>query len=245
MPNPNRGVNPLATFPGSDWLYARKRIIGLCPNPNRGFNPLASRRKPLPFELFRKHSKLFNMTLQTGGLSRLRQHRINIPGARYFITCVTKNRKTGLAHDTLWAALLALCKSSEANFLAIVCMPDHLHTLFVLPQNRSAGEIVRTLKGPLSPYLRSEQLCWQKNFFEHRLRENEASEPYLRYMLCNPYQAQLIDQNVVWPYWKILGADAHWFIDKFPTQRPQVEWISDSAPWEATGTVNHGTKHRT
>ena len=28
--NPNRGVNPLATFPCSDWLYARKRIIGLC-----------------------------------------------------------------------------------------------------------------------------------------------------------------------------------------------------------------------
>ena len=111
-------------------------------------------------------------------------------------------------------------------------MPDHFHALFVLPRDTTLGSIVRTLKGPLTPPIRKRNLHWQKNFFEHRLRENETTDPYLRYMLCNPYRAQLLATNEVWPYWKILSNDAQWFVDKFPKQRPEPEWLALQAPWE-------------
>ena len=160
------------------------------------------------------------MPLRTDGISQLRKNRISISGARYFITCVTKDRQAGLTTDTIWTQRLQLCRSSEANFYAVVCMPDHFHALFVLPSDTTPGAIARSLKGPLTPYLRKENLSWQKNFFEHRLRETDETEPYLRYMLCNPYRAQLISNHEVWPYWKILSENAQWFVDKFPKQRP-------------------------
>ena len=172
------------------------------------------------------------MSFPAQGLSQLRKNRIRIPGARYFITCVTQDRKTGLTTDTIWAELLRRCATSGADFLAIVCMPDHVHALFVLPAETNPGEIVRSVKGPLTPVLRRAQLSWQKNFFEHRLRANEDTEPYLRYMLCNPYRAQLIANHARWPYWKILSESAQWFIEKFPTQRPEAEWLLQTAPWQ-------------
>ena len=172
------------------------------------------------------------MPLRTDGISQLRMHRISIPGARYFITCVTKDRHSGLTTPLIWSKLLHHCQLSEADFHAVVCMPDHFHALFVLPRDTTPGSIVRTLKGPLTPPIRKRNLHWQKNFFEHRLRENETTDPYLRYMLCNPYRAQLLATNEVWPYWKILSNDAQWFVDKFPKQRPEPEWLALQAPWK-------------
>ena len=172
------------------------------------------------------------MPIRTDGISQLRKHRISVPHARYFITCVTIERQSGLLTNSIWTQLLQLCFSSEADFQAVVCMPDHFHALFVLPPDTTPGAIIRKLKGPLTPRLRKKNLQWQKNFFEHRLRENEATDPYLRYMLSNPYRAQLIATDESWPYWKVLSENAQWFIDKYPKQRPEPEWLGLPAPWE-------------
>jgi len=98
------------------------------------------------------------MPLRTDGISQLRMHRISIPGARYFITCVTKDRHSGLTTPLIWSKLLHHCRLSEADFQAVVCMPDHFHALFVLPRDTTPGSIVRTLKGPLTPPIRKRNL---------------------------------------------------------------------------------------
>ena len=167
------------------------------------------------------------------GLSELRKGRIAIPGARYFVTAVTRDRRCGLACFPLWAKLLELAARNGADIWAMVLMPDHFHALFVLPEQIEPGDVVRTLKGPLVPIMRERQLSWQKNYFEHRLRPEEESEPYLRYMMSNPYRADLLRQEEQWPYWAVTSRQAKWFIEKYPKQRPEVEWLEMDKPWEA------------
>ena len=83
----------------------------------------------------------------------------------------------------------------------------------------------------MTPVMRSTGIRWQKNYFEHRLRESEETEPYLRYMLSNPYRAQLVEITEAWPYWAVTSESAEWFINKFPNQFPEPEWITVAAPW--------------
>lgn len=167
------------------------------------------------------------------GLSELRKNRIAVPGARYFVTAVTHDRNTGLACMPVWAKLLELVCRNEADIWAMVLMPDHLHVFFVLPEESTPGEVVRALKGPTAQLMRSLKLAWQKNYFEHRLRPHEESEPYLRYMLSNPYRADLIRQDENWPYWAVTSPRARWFIEKYPKQRPEPEWLETNKPWES------------
>lgn len=139
------------------------------------------------------------MAIPEKGISTLRRNRIDQAGARYFITAVTRNRKVGLANDEIWKCCIDIIESGVAEIYAVVLMPDHLHLLFELPSDSAPGDIVRSLKGPLSPRLRKHGLAWQKNYFERRLRETESTERYLRYMLSNPYRAGLIDHDSIWP----------------------------------------------
>ncbi|TVP78383.1 MAG: hypothetical protein EA353_08500 [Puniceicoccaceae bacterium] len=171
------------------------------------------------------------MQTKAKGLSSLRKGRIAVPGARYFITVVTKNRCLGLDRFSNWSRLLELAAQNTAVIWALVLMPDHFHALFVLPQETTPGDVVRGLKGPLTVDLRNQNLGWQRNYFEHRLRADEAGEPYLRYMLANPYRAGLVALDARWPFWAITSPNARWFIDKFPKQLPEPEWLAMECPW--------------
>ncbi len=166
------------------------------------------------------------------GLSRLRKNRIAVSGARYFVTAVTDKRKQGLDYYPIWAKFLELICRNPADIIALVAMPDHLHLLFVLPADSTPGCMVRSIKGPMTPVLRREKLSWQENYFEHRLRPEEESEPYLRYMLANPYRANLVKIDEPWPFWAITSPSATWFLEKYPKQRPEPEWLRIGRPWE-------------
>ncbi|MFP4204070.1 MAG: transposase [Opitutales bacterium] len=158
-----------------------------------------------------------------------------VPCARYFITAVSEKRREGLACFRVWAKLLELASLNEADVWGMVLMPDHFHALFVLPDTNTPSDVVRALKGPATPTLRDLGLAWQRNYFEHRLRSVEESEPYLRYMLANPYRAGIADIGVRWPFWSVISPNARWFIEKFPKQIPEPEWLDIEQPWETYG----------
>jgi len=170
-----------------------------------------------------------------GQLSALRKGRVSIAGARYFVTVVTSDRQHGLNRYELWSKFLELAARDAADVWAAVFLPDHLHVFFVLPEDDTVGRVMRSLKGPLTPLMRDAGLRWQKNFFEHRLRSNEMSEPYMRYMFCNPYRAGYLNCDKKWPFWAITSPQAKWFVEKFPKQLPEAEWLSESAPWVREG----------
>lgn len=170
------------------------------------------------------------------GYRALRRGRVDIAHARYFLTFVTANRSKGLASKNIFSSIQTEIESNPAHTLALVVMPDHLHRLFELPEEQRLSEMVRLFKGRLSPKFRAARLAWQKGaYHDRRLRPDEESAPYLRYMLCNPYRAGICASDETWPFWYCDSDVWAWFGAMTRDGRPYSEWISTNgeAPWLA------------
>lgn len=168
------------------------------------------------------------------GYRALRRRRVDVPGARYLLTFVTADRRSGLASEEMFSAIQTEIEHNPAHTLALIAMPDHLHWLLQLSEGNQLSEIVRLFKGRLSPKLRTAGIAWQKGaYHDRRLRPEEESASYLRYMLCNPYRARICQENQLWPFWYCDSEICAWFGAMTRDGRPYPEWIAtnDREPW--------------
>jgi len=77
-------------------------------------------------------------------------------------------------------------------------MPDHLHALIVFPHDSAMSMTVRDWKRGTA---RFQDVCWQENYFDHRVRnETEAQEKW-RYIRRNPVVKSLCADEDDWPWW--------------------------------------------
>jgi putative transposase len=161
--------------------------------------------------------------------------RWSCPGARYFLTLCTSPRRDGLQHECLRNHLLqsaaAADKTEDVETFAFTVMPDHLHWLFALGARLSLGRVMARFKTETRHELLADDLKWQRDFFEHRLRPDELMEDYARYIFLNPYRAGLIASHQNWPGWWSPRLDALGFVSQLNSDgTPPVEWISDVVP---------------
>ena len=76
-------------------------------------------------------------------------------------------------------------------------MPDHLHVLIGVPGNAKLSSLVRDFKRITT---RIANITWQRNFFDHPLRNNESENEKMAYIRANPVHAGLIGPNDDWPF---------------------------------------------
>ena len=88
-----------------------------------------------------------------------------------------------------------------------VVMPDHLHFLCTAEADKPAkrlSEFVGRFKEWSAKRLAREAALpapvWQREFFDHLLRSNEAYEEKAHYLLMNPVRAGLVSSAADWPY---------------------------------------------
>ena len=137
----------------------------------------------------------------------LRLGRVSETSRIYLITTVTRDR-TPLFHDlhaarTLVRILMETQRRNQADTLAYVIMPDHLHWLMQLhasdPLPRVVGRVkslsARTLGVPI----------WQTGFHDHGVRKEEDLLALSRYVVANPLRAGLVSSIRDYPHW-----DAIW-----------------------------------
>lgn len=104
-------------------------------------------------------------------------------------------------------------------------MPDHLHLFVKLTGALGISRCVARFKAKTSRALNAAGLVWQANFFEHRLRANEAVGPVLRYLHLNPYRKALLGTGAKWPWFWLGAEDASWFDATLDDGKPQPEWL--------------------
>jgi len=80
-------------------------------------------------------------------------------------------------------------------------MPDHFHWLFMLGGRLTLGRVLAKFKVQSSRLWNDQTGVWQRDYFEHRLRESESSEAYGFYVFMNPYRAKLITDDQTWSGW--------------------------------------------
>ena len=76
-------------------------------------------------------------------------------------------------------------------------MPDHLHGLITFNPEKTMQRIVRNWKRYAAGNF---QIVWQRDFFDHRIRNKESLDEKWQYILHNPVRAGLVASPEEWPF---------------------------------------------
>jgi len=123
-------------------------------------------------------------------------------GAVWFITiCCRKRGRNQLADEStaakLFSSALFFHQKGRWFIHLLLLMPDHLHALLSFPQHEQMTRVVRAWKKFQAT---DHGICWQRDFFDHRLRSDESFEGKRDYIRMNPIRAGLVSSAEDWPY---------------------------------------------
>ncbi len=139
-----------------------------------------------------------------------------LAGGSYFFTVNLANRRLRLLTenvDLLRAAFRYTRQRHPFAIEAIVVLPDHLHTIWTMPEGDAdfavrwaliKASFSRTLrKGePVSASRRRrrERGIWQRRYWEHTIRDEDDFGRHLDYIHFNPVKHGHVACVATWPY---------------------------------------------
>ena len=129
-------------------------------------------------------------------------------GYCFSVTVAAANRAPVFAEPAAVSLCLDVLKESANKYnvkvYAFCFMPDHLHLLAGMSRGVSLVDFVRHFK-QLSGYRLRRQAnfaspIWQKRFYDHALRDDEALTSVAQYILENPVRAGIVSDAGGYPY---------------------------------------------
>ena len=145
----------------------------------------------------------------------VRYRRNFVPGGTFFFTVTLADRRSSALVDHIASLRSAFrVTRSERPFTidAIVVLPDHLHAILTLPHDNSdfPGRW-RRLKSlftrrvvadgiPVESNAKGEHMLWQRQFWEHTIRDDEDFARHFDYIHFNPVKHGLAIRACDWPY---------------------------------------------
>jgi putative transposase len=176
----------------------------------------------------------------------MRYRRATVPGASYFFTLITYQRKRLFSDprnvDRWHRAVEKVRHARPFVVEAEVVMPDHLHFIWTLPEDdadyTTRIRLVKTaLTKDLSPTSRAEtnesraskgeRDVWQRRYWEHAIRDEKDFQVHVDYIHINPVNHGLVERPGDWPHSTFLqwiecrSYDPWWGSDTMP---PLPEW---------------------
>ena len=82
-------------------------------------------------------------------------------------------------------------------------MPDHLHWLMQLGEEKDLSSLVQQVKSWASKAIGKS--IWQKGFYDHAVRKEEDIKNIARYIVANPLRTNIVNKLNDYPHW-----DAIW-----------------------------------
>jgi putative transposase len=137
-----------------------------------------------------------------------------VPGGCFFFTVNLADRRLSLLTDHLEALRAAFRETPKRHpFMieAIVVLPDHLHTVWTLPEddadfatrwrlikttfsrNVPAGERVSASRAA-----KGERGIWQRRYWEHTIRDEDDFSRHVDYVHINPVKHGLVTRVRDW-----------------------------------------------
>ena len=120
----------------------------------------------------------------------------------FFITINCLPRGTNqLANQLAWDSIIETIAFREERgdwmWRLILAMPDHLHGIVTFPNGFFMRRSISSWKRWLS---KSHSIVWQRDFFDHRLRNEASAAEKANYIRMNPVRAGLVARPQDWPY---------------------------------------------
>ena len=149
----------------------------------------------------------------------MRYRRANIEGGTYFFTVVTFGRKkifsTPENVELLRQGMKHVMKKHPFVIDAMVVLPDHLHCIWTLPPEdadfpvrwrliksfftRNCGAEYRQ-KISDARQRKKEQALWQRRYWEHTIKDEQAFMRHVEYIHYNPVKHGLVNAPGGWAY---------------------------------------------
>ncbi len=140
-------------------------------NENVGVRFIEPMEKPLPK---RKEIRLKNYDYSQDGY--------------YFVTICTYKQKPNIAKHKDLVKQILFSQPKRFNGLNIdwyILMPTHIHVIFVFEAvKKSLSEVVRVFKAKVTH--KAAQRFWQRNYYEHIIRNENALYNIRKYIEENP-----------------------------------------------------------
>ena len=146
----------------------------------------------------------------------MRYRRANVAGASYFFTVNLAERESKLLTqhiDPLRDAFKKIQHKHPFIMDAIVILPEHLHTIWTLPETDAAfATRWRLIKSAFSRAIpntelisasrlhKSERGIWQRRYWEHLIRDEEDFQRHVDYIHFNPVKHGYVSSPVEWPH---------------------------------------------
>jgi putative transposase len=129
-------------------------------------------------------------------------HFIGTDEAVFFITICCKQRGpnqlcSAQIADTIFASARFYWERAMWGLPLLLLMPDHLHMLATFGREAGMKRVIRNWKRYLTNHA---GIHWQRDFFDHRLRDDESYDEKANYILNNPVRAGLVACFEDWPY---------------------------------------------
>ena len=142
--------------------------------------------------------------------------RLYIPGGVYFFTLVTWHRQPffkNVEHVAVLSEAIRHVKRQRPFAMdAIIVLPDHLHTIWRLPENDAdySGrwrEIKKRVSRSIAPSSdqSGESKVWQRRFWEHHIVDEADWRIHMDYIHYNPVKHGLAVSPCDWPYSSFLN----------------------------------------
>ena len=138
--------------------------------------------------------------MQKGNSHALRKGRYSQSRQIYHLVLTCENRRQVFAEPCLAKhAVLSMKRlTPEAETIAFVVMPDHIHWLIQLNDTKNLSDTVRLLKVFIAHKAGS---IWEKGFYDHAVRKEEDLKSIARYIVLNPVRAGLTKTIREYPWW--------------------------------------------
>ena len=127
---------------------------------------------------------------------------------RYFLTFCTHDRRTlfecGETVAATWAHFLRTGIEEDIEIIAYCFMPDHVHMVVEGKAETSDLKrfVSRAKQRPGYAYGQAHkgERLWQRYGYEHVLRDDEATEKVVAYVLENPVRKGWVEQPRAYPF---------------------------------------------
>ena len=145
-----------------------------------------------------------------------RYRRVKIAGGMFFFTVALADRSSGLlVHEIerLRQSYKTMQERLPFETVAICILPDHLHTLWQLPNGdgdyASRLSLLKSAfsrglpprpKRSASKIAKREKGIWQRRYWEHAIRDEKDFERHVDYIHYNPVKHGFVTRVVDWPH---------------------------------------------
>ena len=125
-----------------------------------------------------------------------------VESPEFFITVCCKSKDVNqLCHpevaDIIRESVVFRQNQGVWCFEILVLMPDHLHAILMVSEQRELEKEVRAWKRWIS---KESGVIFQKGFFDHRLRGHESAGGKWNYVNMNPVRKGLVEKAEDWPF---------------------------------------------